>query len=259
MKYLIIDKVYMRLYRSNKNEFVEKANLVHNNIYSYDNCVYVNSRIKVTVTCQVHGDFSVLPGNHINKKSGCPKCSAIQRGLARRLTTEEFIKKAKQMHGNRYNYSGTKVMLSCKKVSIICEQHGEFTVLPFDHLYGVNCPDCSRNGCGKINKKSKSTIYYIKILPANKYKIGITGSSVKRRFKSGKNGQQIEVLYSVEVDTGALAYRVEQQILKEHYSYLTQDHTKYLYTGNTELFDEDIFGGDYDKINAYIKRIMDDK
>ena len=25
------------------------------------------------------------------------------------------------------------------------------------------------------------------------------------------------------------------------------------------LFDEDIFGGAYDKINAYIKRIMDDK
>ena len=249
----------MRLYRSNTEEFVKMANLAHNNIYTYDNCKYINSRLKVTVTCKTHGDFSVFPGNHINKKSGCPKCSAIKRGLAQRLTTEEFIKKAKQVHFDRYDYSNTKVIISSAKVNITCKYHGEFNVLPFDHLYGVNCPDCSRNGCGKIDKNNKSILYYIKIVPANKYKIGITSSSIKKRFKSDKNGRQIEVLYTAEVNTGALAYKIEQQILMEYHSYLTQDTTKYLYTGNTELFDEDIFYGDYDKINSYIKRIINDK
>lgn len=249
----------MSLYRSNKDEFVNKANSVHNNTYMYDNCVYVNSRTKTTVTCKIHGDFLVLPGNHINRKSGCPKCSAIRGGLVQRMTTKEFISKAKLMHGDRYDYSNTNVFISNKKVSINCKYHGEFSILPFDHLYGVNCPECSRNGCGKINKKNKSIIYYLKIDPANKYKIGITGNSINKRFKSCKNGQHVTVLYSVEVDTGEIAYNVEQQILKEHYKQLTKDEIRYLRTGNTELFDTDIFNGSYDKINNYISRIIDER
>lgn len=56
-------------------EFIQKANLIHNNFYSYNNVIYVNSNTKVLITCPIHGDFAVAPHNHLSNKSGCPECN----------------------------------------------------------------------------------------------------------------------------------------------------------------------------------------
>jgi hypothetical protein len=44
-----------------KNDFIQKANAIHNNKYTYDNCVYVNARTNIIITCSIHGDFTQLP------------------------------------------------------------------------------------------------------------------------------------------------------------------------------------------------------
>jgi len=59
----------------NNKEWLEKANKIHNNFYTYDNFIYKNSKVKSYVTCQKHGDFLVKMNDHLYSKSGCPVCN----------------------------------------------------------------------------------------------------------------------------------------------------------------------------------------
>ena len=60
-----------------------------------------------------------------------------------RLTTEEFIAKAKAVHGDRYDYSKVEYVNSQTKVCIICKEHGEFLQVPYTHLNGHGCSKCA--------------------------------------------------------------------------------------------------------------------
>lgn len=81
------------------------------------------------------------------------------------LTTEEFIEKAKKIHGDKYDYSKVNYIKSINKVCIICPEHGEFWQTPHKHLLGRKCPKCSNiiksiNMLKSINdfiKESKKT------------------------------------------------------------------------------------------------------
>ena len=120
------------------NEFIEKAREIHNNEYDYSKINYINSRTKITVICKVHGGFRQTPHNHL-KGHGCPECGVESI----KLTTNEFIKKAIEIHGNKYNYSKVYYISSHSKVIIICSIHGEFEQMPYSHLNGQGCPRCN--------------------------------------------------------------------------------------------------------------------
>lgn len=62
-------------FRNTFESFLEKANNIHNNLYTYHKETYVDSRTKIKVTCSSHGDFYVSPDNHISHKQGCVSCS----------------------------------------------------------------------------------------------------------------------------------------------------------------------------------------
>lgn len=53
-----------------------------------------------------------------------------------------FIQKAKQIHGEKYNYSKVIYKHSHSKVAILCLIHGEFEQIPTNHLSGKGCPKC---------------------------------------------------------------------------------------------------------------------
>ena len=108
--------------------------------YDYSKVVYVNRRTKVCVTCKEHGDFYILPT--YNLKFGCPICAEKERINHIRLTKDEFVEKAKKVHGNKYDYSNTVYNHSMKKVAIICREHGTFFQTPNVHLSGAGCPIC---------------------------------------------------------------------------------------------------------------------
>ena len=63
----------------------------------------------------------------------------------RKLTTEEFIGRAKEVHGDKYDYSKTNYVNSQEKICIICPEHGKFWQKPYNHLNGNGCPECIRN------------------------------------------------------------------------------------------------------------------
>jgi hypothetical protein len=54
-------------------DFIEKANIIHNQLYDYEKTTYVSTRSKVIITCKTHGDFEQTPNDHLNG-CGCNKC-----------------------------------------------------------------------------------------------------------------------------------------------------------------------------------------
>lgn len=61
----------------------------------------------------------------------------------RKLCTESFIERSKEVHGSRYDYTKTNFVNSRTKLIITCPEHSDFEVMPFVHLKGFNCPSCS--------------------------------------------------------------------------------------------------------------------
>jgi very-short-patch-repair endonuclease len=65
-------------------------------------------------------------------------------GKMKKLTTKEFITKAKLVHGDKYVYDLTKYIVNSKKVTITCQTHGNFQQIPNSHLNGNGCHECGR-------------------------------------------------------------------------------------------------------------------
>ena len=120
----------------NTENLIKKCMKVHNNKYTYENTEYINADTKICVTCPVHGDFYILPFNHLNGQ-GCPKCKG------KNLTQDEVIAKFKKIHGDKYDYSKVIFNKMKEKVCIICPEHGEFWKTPQKHINGQGCPKCS--------------------------------------------------------------------------------------------------------------------
>ena len=86
-------------------EFIQRAKIIHGELYDYSKVDYINYTTKINIICSLHGNFYKTPSSHICLKQGCPKCVDKTLCGLKKLTTEEFIKKAKEIHGNKYNYS----------------------------------------------------------------------------------------------------------------------------------------------------------
>ena len=124
-------------------EFIKKAKEIHGNKYDYSKVKYVDWYTPVTIICPEHGEFQQRAGNHLSG-CGCFNCGIIKRSQPQSDTTENFIKKARKIHGNKYDYSKIEYINSYTKVCIICPEHGEFWQKPASHLQGSNCPKCSK-------------------------------------------------------------------------------------------------------------------
>ena len=100
-------------------EWIQKARAVHGDKYDYSKVDYKDSKTKVCIICSEHGEFWQRPGDHINKKCECPKCGNINRGKNQKLTTQEFIEKARKIHGDKYDYSKVEYNRAHEKVCIL--------------------------------------------------------------------------------------------------------------------------------------------
>lgn len=128
--------------RSNKEEFVRKAREIHGDKYDYSKVEYVGADEKVTIICPKHGEFYQRPRIHLCGR-GCNDCGLESMAEKERMTTDQFIEKARKIHGNRYDYSKVDYKKSEEEICIICPEHGEFWMTPHWHIRGGNCPKCS--------------------------------------------------------------------------------------------------------------------
>ena len=159
--------------QSNKKEgFIQKAKEIHGDKYDYSKVEYINNHTKVCIICPEHGEFWQKPIHHTQGK-GCPYC-----GGTKKLTTKEFVEKAKQIHGDRYDYSKVDYISAETKVCIICPEHGEFWQTPHAHLAGQNCPKC----CGNIKLSTEEFIKRANEIHKEKYdysKVDYLGADTK--------------------------------------------------------------------------------
>lgn len=128
-----------------QEEYINKLKNKYTNL-NFDKTIFKNTREKVISTCLVHGDFyqraDLLLSGH-----GCQKCSNVIRGnklsKIHSSNKQEFIEKAKVIHGDKYGYDKVNYINSWTKVCIICPKHGEFLQIPNAHLTNKQgCPIC---------------------------------------------------------------------------------------------------------------------
>ena len=128
----------------NTQKFIERSMEVHGDKYDYSKVNYVNNHTKVCIICPEHGEFWQKPMSHLNGH-GCVKCYAKDCADRFALTTEEFIKRSMEVHGDKYDYSKVNYVNSYTKVCIICPEHGEFWQEAKLHMNGGGCPICKES------------------------------------------------------------------------------------------------------------------
>lgn len=126
----------------NKDELIELFKTVHGDKYDYSQFEYTSMRTESIIICRIHGGFRQIPHNHKNGK-GCPQCGLTSRGDKRRGSVDNFIRKSKLIHGNKFDYSKVEYRRTHDKVCIICPEHGEFWQRPSAHLRGLGCFECT--------------------------------------------------------------------------------------------------------------------
>ena len=132
------------LFKTNIQDFVEKAKKVHGEKYDYSKFIYINNKIKSIIICPEHGEFEMSPEAHISQKQGCPKCGIEKTKEALRNDVSYFIEKANVIHKNKYSYDKFIYVNNKTKGIVTCPVHGDFYVSPMNHIGNKSgCPKCS--------------------------------------------------------------------------------------------------------------------
>ena len=142
-------------------EFIERAKKVHGNKYDYTKTEYKSSGELVTIVCPKHGEFQKTPENHLHKTKpqGCPFCEKENKRY-NQSSTKEFISKAQEKFGSKYDYSKVEYVNYDTDVTIICPIHGEFPQTPHSHLSGCGCQVCNES---KLEKEIRIKFSSIKL------------------------------------------------------------------------------------------------
>jgi hypothetical protein len=120
------------------DEFIARASQIHGNKYDYSQTKYENAATKVAIGCPHHGIFHQIARNHIYGKRGCLECSGHKPH-----TTEGFIVSAREIHGDKYDYTQVDYLNNHTSVRIVCTQHGPFYQSWQSHISrAAGCPGC---------------------------------------------------------------------------------------------------------------------
>ena len=157
--------------RLTTQEFIKLAHVVHENHYDYSLVNYKHSQQKVLILCSIHGVFEQQPARHL-VGNGCRSC----KNESQKLTTKQFIEKAKVVHGIRYGYSLSIYQSSHQTLLIRCPEHGMFNQTPNRHLSGRGCPMCTEN-----KGTTESFIEKSRLVHGDKYDYS------KVEYKTGKD------------------------------------------------------------------------
>ncbi len=180
--------------RATKEDFINKARAIHGDKYNYDFVDYKNNCTKITIVCPLHGFFEQNPIKHISG-SGCIHCARDLTGNKLRKPLEVFIKEAKEVHQDKFDYSKVNYTNDRTKITIGCPIHGDIEIAPYRHLKKHGCYKCGNKenkggySRGEYIKKAKGricTFYTIRCFNEEEsfYKIGITVVGLLKRYNT---------------------------------------------------------------------------
>ncbi len=123
--------------------FIEKAVAIYGESYDYSSIDFIDSKTPISLYCQLHGEFTVPPAKHLNGQH-CRRCKQLANAeVNRQNRTNTFIRKAQEVHGERFDYSRANEMDTSSRCIIICRIHGPFRQFRGNHLEGRGCRKCS--------------------------------------------------------------------------------------------------------------------
>lgn len=161
--------------RLTTEEFIERARKVHGDKYDYSKVNYINAKTKVCIICHKkdefgdeHGEFWQRPNNHLNG-DGCSRCSKTYS-----FGIKEFIKRARNIHGDKYDYSQVEFKKQNDKIKIVCKKHGVFEQTVNNHLSKHGCNKCAtetriQEMKNEAKKQAQSFFEKVKKIHQNKY------------------------------------------------------------------------------------------
>lgn len=133
-------------------QFIQEAKAIHGDKYDYKLVNYETTDAKVQIVCkECNVVFNQTPYVHINARYGCPTCAIKLSRENLAFTTEEFILKAKQIHGDKYDYKDVEYKNCMTEVKIYCLNCNKyFFQKPIYHTFNkCDCPNCSSKGYSK--------------------------------------------------------------------------------------------------------------
>lgn len=192
----------------NQQTFIDTCIQANGDRFDYSTIDFKGFNYNIYPKCHKHGTISVKnPATHLTYTT-CPKC----RGELKRYSTETFIQKAKELHGDLFDYTNSVYSSAREPIDIFCNYCKQtFTVnQAYFHLQGNGCNLCRRGG---FDGTKPGVLYYISIDNGAAYKIGITNKSVKDRY-SKSDLKRIQIIQEWKYEFGLEAFRREQEIIK---------------------------------------------
>jgi len=133
-------------------EFINESNKVHDFFYDYSESIYSGALSYVDIICPKHGKFKQKANDHLNGH-GCKYCGNEENTQRLFKTTDDIIQRAKEVHGDFYDYSKVQYKGIYERITIICPIHKEFKQIANVHLRGGGCPKCSKSKGEKLISK----------------------------------------------------------------------------------------------------------
>ena len=139
----------------NQEKVITSFKKAHGDLYDYSKVVYKKNTTKVTIGCPTHGWFEQTPKGH-KRGIGCAKCGPARCAKSRKVTLEEFIRRSRKHHGDRFDYSLVDLENNGIKdiVKIICPVHGITQQQAYHHMKGFGCKKCDAQRIGDQSKIS---------------------------------------------------------------------------------------------------------
>lgn len=227
-------------------DFLRRAQLIHGARYEYPE-QYVSYKEKINIVCSVHGKFPQTPDAHL-RGQGCPKCKYATFSKQRSMSTGDFVRRATEIHGNKYDYQCVEYVNARTSVSMVCPHHGEFLQRPADHVHKrAGCPMCKQEtlqgrytqvffDANPSRKETPCTVYLLRLAHDGEtyLKVGITTQELPRRLSLYPH-KKVDVL-SIVSTTLYHGWLLEQQVLSTYARYATS----LKFPGNTECLCDNI-------------------
>ena len=159
----------------------------------------------------------------------------------------DFIKKARERHGSKYDYSKTEYRDSCSKVLIGCPEHGEFWQRASTHLRGSGCPKCA---IGKsAYSRTGNTAEFVekaKRIHGNRYtyeNVDYSGSKTKVEIYCPKHGNFWQTPNAHLKGQGCPVCKSEKQSSRQLSGFREFETLAHKVHGNRYLYDSGTFSG----------------
>jgi len=87
--------------KKTREEFIKQAISIHGDRYNYDDIVYINNQTKVKLKCKTHGDFFILPREHLRTCKNTPEAT---KGCRKCFTKKKKINMQNKFKNKKFGY-----------------------------------------------------------------------------------------------------------------------------------------------------------